>query len=329
MKLSLAGDAAALDPEKLFAGLGRWTDATVDQRATYYDTTDLRLTRAGASLRYRSDDGWTVKTPVHVDGDEVVRHEHAFAGGPGRPPSGAADLVLGWTRGAPIVEVATVHTHRRRLRVLAAEGDPALEVVDDAVRTEAAAAPPATFREVEVELATHGTRRTFDRVVRRLRASGATSGAGPSKVAHALGPAARAAADVAEPTDLDAHAGLHGLVRHALAASVHRLVTHDHLVRIGDDPEGVHQTRVATRRLRSDLRTFRPVLDRAWADGLRDELRWIGTELGHVRDADVLLERLEARAATLPDATRAGAAVLLDGLRDARDAATAWRCSRR
>ena len=45
VKLSLAGGAAALDPEKLFAGLGRWTDDTVDRRATYYDTSDLRLTQ--------------------------------------------------------------------------------------------------------------------------------------------------------------------------------------------------------------------------------------------------------------------------------------------
>ena len=36
-----------------------------------------------------------------------------------------------------------------------------------------------------------------------------------------------------------------------------RLLRHDPGVRIGDDPEDVHQARVATRRLRSDLRTFR------------------------------------------------------------------------
>ncbi len=318
VKLSVADDADALDPAVLFEGLGRWTDDTVDQHAVYFDTDDLRLTRAGASLRFRSDDGWTVKTPVATDGDEVVRHEHRFAGGPGRPPVGATDLVLGWTRGAPVDEVATVHTRRRRLRLFAGEDGPELEVVDDTVHTEATSAPPGTFREVEVELGADGHRRTYERVVLRLRASGATSGAGPSKVAHALGARASAAADVPDPGDLDRRAGLDALVQHAVAASVHRLVHHDHLVRIGADPEGVHQARVATRRLRSDLRTFRPLLDAGWVDALRDELQWLGTELGRVRDADVLLERLEARVATLPEPERASAEMLVAARRDAR-----------
>jgi CHAD domain-containing protein len=49
---------------------------------------------------------------------------------------------------------------------------------------------------------------------------------------------------------------------------------------------------VATRRLRSDLATFAPLLDEVWAKDLRRELRWLATELGHVRDADVLDARL-------------------------------------
>ncbi|MBM3660928.1 MAG: CYTH domain-containing protein, partial [Actinobacteria bacterium] len=39
-----------------------------EQLATYYDTADLRLARAGASLRYRDDDGWTVKLPAGEPG---------------------------------------------------------------------------------------------------------------------------------------------------------------------------------------------------------------------------------------------------------------------
>ena len=35
-------------------------------RATYYDTADYRLARTGASLRFRDDDGWTVKLPSGV-----------------------------------------------------------------------------------------------------------------------------------------------------------------------------------------------------------------------------------------------------------------------
>jgi CHAD domain-containing protein len=57
--------------------------------------------------------------------------------------------------------------------------------------------------------------------------------------------------------------------------------------------------RVGARRLRSDLRTFRPLLDRKWADALREELRWLGSVLGDVRDLDVMLARLRADAGDL------------------------------
>ena len=48
--------------------------------------------------------------------------------------------------------------------------------------------------------------------------------------------------------------------------------------------------RVAIRRLRSALRTFTPVLDKASVRWLREELGWLGGALGPVRDSDVLRE---------------------------------------
>jgi len=101
-------------------------------------------------------------------------------------------------------------------------------------------------------------------------------------------------------------------------------VEHDPLVRTGGDPEGVHQARVATRRLRSDLRTFRHLLPPEWYTATTDELRWLGQSLGAVRDADVLLERLEAAAAHLDIVDRSAAKQLLARLEreraDDRDA---------
>jgi CHAD domain-containing protein len=90
-----------------------------------------------------------------------------------------------------------------------------------------------------------------------------------------------------------------------------RLLRHDPGVRLGVDIEDVHQARVATRRLRSDLRTFQPLLDRDWVKGLRDELRWVGAELGRVRDAEVLRDRLRAAAATLPAVDRRAATAVV------------------
>ena len=55
--------------------------------------------------------------------------------------------------------------------------------------------------------------------------------------------------------------------------------------------------RVAIRRLRSLLRAARPLLDEAWADGLRLELGWLGKAAGPARDLDVLLAHLRETAA--------------------------------
>jgi len=84
-----------------------------------------------------------------------------------------------------------------------------------------------------------------------------------------------------------------------LRQQVDELARHDPGARLDDDPEPIHQIRVATRRARSALRTARPLLDPDWAKGLRAELKWLGNELAPARDLDVLLARLAAEAADL------------------------------
>ena len=77
------------------------------------------------------------------------------------------------------------------------------------------------------------------------------------------------------------------------------IIAHEADVRRGDD-EAVHKMRVATRRLRSALATFRPCLDRAATDPIRDELKWFGAQLGLLRDDHVMLLRLDAELAEVP-----------------------------
>jgi CHAD domain-containing protein len=60
--------------------------------------------------------------------------------------------------------------------------------------------------------------------------------------------------------------------------------------RRADHLERVHQSRVAMRRIRSNLRTFRLLLDPGWGTALRAELAWYGNELGRSRDLDLLAE---------------------------------------
>src|SRR2546428_561274 len=92
------------------------------------------------------------------------------------------------------------------------------------------------------------------------------------------------------------------VVRSALSSGVALILRHDIGIRLGGDPEDVHQARVATRRLRSNLRTFQPLLQEEWATSLRDELGWLGDQLGSVRDAEVLRDRLREEAQRLPAA---------------------------
>ena len=97
-------------------GLQLASEDDVDLRAEYFDTSDLRLTRAGASLRYRTDAGWTVKLPVVAGaGPSLVRSEHEFGGEPGIPPAVALDLLRAFTLGVPVRPIAHVRTHRHRI----------------------------------------------------------------------------------------------------------------------------------------------------------------------------------------------------------------------
>lgn len=59
------------------------------------------------------------------------------------------------------------------------------------------------------------------------------------------------------------------------------------------EPEALHQTRVAVRRLRSAFVVFKPILREGEAAKLSDELRWLASILGNARDIDVLLARAD------------------------------------
>jgi CHAD domain-containing protein len=95
-----------------------------------------------------------------------------------------------------------------------------------------------------------------------------------------------------------------------LAASIQRLTRAEGRLRAGGDAEDVHQMRVATRRLRSTLRVFRPTLEGPWCDRLRRRLSALADVLGDARDADVMLLRLDDRIAALSDVDARAAASL-------------------
>jgi CHAD domain-containing protein len=76
-----------------------------------------------------------------------------------------------------------------------------------------------------------------------------------------------------------------------MRTSLRRLLTADVGVRRRHE-DAVHQMRVACRRLRSDLKTFRPLVEPLWGESLRAECKWLADSLGDARDLEVLRERL-------------------------------------
>jgi CHAD domain-containing protein len=177
------------------------------------------------------------------------------------------------------------------------------------------------FRELEVEFTDDAPRDLPARVVDAIAAAGAGTPDPIPKIVRALGPRATGAPDLVETPALDEASAPVEVLRAAICRSTRRLLAHDPGVRLGIDAEDVHQARVATRRIRSDLRTFRAVVDPVWDAALRGELQWLGRLLGVVRDTDVLLDRLERRLVALDPTDADAGHDLLAGLHASRDVA--------
>ncbi|WP_203984969.1 CYTH and CHAD domain-containing protein, partial [Sphaerisporangium rufum] len=178
-------------------------------------------------------------------------------------------------------------------------GRPLAEVADDRVRgTVLAAAGDADrrverWREIEVELA-EGDAKLLRRAGKALRAAGATPAATGSKLARLLGPLVPAAGPPVGPP-----AGTAGqVVYDYLRAQVDALYAQDPQVRRAG-PDAVHQMRVASRRLRSALKSFAAVVPETGA--LQDELKWIAGVLGEARDLEVIRERFAGSLAGLDE----------------------------
>ncbi len=278
--------------------------------ATYFDTADLRLARAGVTLRRRTggtDAGWHLKLPAAGHARTEVHHPL----GPRRavPPKAVVAPVLGIVRTAPVAAVAALDTTRVVTTVLADGGRVLAEVAEDSVTGTAFAPDPGdpatvtTWREVEVELV-EGDETLLDALVGALVEAGAAPSDSPSKLSRVLAhrlpevPAATAGTNggrgkkggkgkKAKPAG--ATAG--DVVLEALRGQAAALQAADLSVREGAH-EGVHDLRVACRRLRSILAAFRPVLEREATDPLREELRWVGAALSPARDGEVALAHL-------------------------------------
>ena len=263
--------------------------------AAYFDTATFDLATAGITLRRRTggpDDGWHVKLPVASGERLEVRQSLGKA--VREVPVQLVRMVRVHVRDRPLQPVVTIRTRRVVHRLLGPDGSVLAELSDDHVTAEVAGSEPESWREWELELV-DGPRELLDAAAPLLREAGAVPAAGPSKLARALGdrvPSPERWALPSNPSGAD-------MFRAYAAEQVAAIRQRDPEVR-RDQPDAVHKMRVATRRLRSALATYRPVLDREAGDALRAELKWLAGELGGSRDAEVLRDRLTAEVAAEP-----------------------------
>ncbi len=285
----------------------------------YYDTPDLRLARWGCSLRFRGGEGWTLKIPEAQRSAALVREEHVFPGDGSAIPAAALDLATAYLRGvmpSPVIELRTLRASRH---VLGDGGDDLAEVVEDDVRVVNGTRVVRRFRQLEIELARAAPDALLPVFGKLLREEGAGKRDPVPKNVRALGADACAAEIDVRPPGRGARLG--EVARAALAVSVERFIRYDATLRLAADAAAVHQARVCVRRIRSDLRTFLPLLDANWARELRDRLRWPQDVLSAARDADVVLESLRRASVALPEGDRNIVEDVLAPMRAARERA--------
>jgi CHAD domain-containing protein len=264
--------------------------------AEYYDTEDLLLIRAGITLRRRrggADEGWHLKLPAGRDSRREIRSP---LGPPDRAvPEELADLVRAWIRGQALQPAAHITTTRRRRVLLDEAGNSLAEVVADDVsaQTLGRSTTISRWHEAEIEL-TGGDHSLLKAAGKLLRHAGLRPADHAAKLERAF------AGQLPSAGLQDRPAGTSGdVVLGYIRAQSGALKSLDPLVRRGE-PDSVHRMRVASRRLRAALQSFGKVLDAHSTTHLRSELRWLGTELGEVRDGEVLVERLRSRLRQTP-----------------------------
>ncbi|MCQ4622674.1 CYTH and CHAD domain-containing protein [Corynebacterium sp. CCUG 70398] len=263
--------------------------------AIYYDTADLRLTRAKITLRRRSggnDDGWHLKLPATHGRLEL----HAPLEDLSTPPAQLLSAVRAIVRREPLAPIAQIDNNRAETQLLGADGGVVAEFCDDRVTAWSLlpGGQQTSWREWEVELgpalaeSLDGGALIHEATTVLINA-GARKSASASKLATALGTSVNNAPVPPAVTPLSSDSPAKAVVD-SLRAQRDKLVEWDPRVR-NDEWDSVHQMRVATRELRSLMETFEGILAGPQLPHLESELKELASLLGTARDAEVVEER--------------------------------------
>lgn len=260
--------------------------------ARYYDTADLRLTRAKITLRRRTggkDAGWHIKLPSEKGRIEI--------GAPltDEPTTEILDPVRAIIRDLPLQVIAQVDNERHEHLLADAEGTVIAEFCDDHVTAWSLlpAGKKQEWREWELEITPdfEATPEFFASATELFESAGAVTSESPSKLAAALGTSINYAPLPPAMAELDPETAAFAVVN-ALRVNRDRLLEVDPQVR-RDEWDSVHQMRVATRELRSLMQTFEGILVGEDYLHLEEELKLLAATLGVARDAEVVAERFQ------------------------------------
>lgn len=289
----------------------------------YYDTPSRTLQSRGMTLRVRrvgKDFIQTVKT--EADGlfarGEWEKPVASFQPELAAPPPGAPGIAA--ECGLDEVFVTKVERNKLIVRFPAWRGDASrIEMAMDTGVIHAGARDVAV-NEVELELIDGQAADVFDLGARLaelvpLQLSVDAKSARGYRLADGAPPPSVKADKLDFPDDITLEDGM----RRSLQACVRQWLENQSCALDGRDPEGVHQMRVALRRLRSAINFFRDFIPDPPLAEFREQSRWVAGSLGPARDWDVfLLETLPPVLDLWPG--HRGLLALYDGARAMRDA---------
>jgi len=314
-----ASDLAAvrrwLDEQHTIDGLVLAPQSTLQIFDTYFDTDDWRIFRAGFALRVRSEDGRSQATlkSLHASQDarsdrrelseSIDNNARDWHGQSNGPVGSRVQAVSGAHSLQPLFEV---RTSRQRYAVHAPDSEQPLGEIalDDTVISRPNGQPQTSMQRVEVEARTDA-HEPLQTLVDTLRDRCSLAAAPDSKYSQGL----KSVGLVPAPPDFQPTAVHPSMgVEEVALANLRRYLSawhqHEPAARIGDDPEALHDLRVAGRRLDAILRQFEAFLPAA-AVRFRPTLKKVLRALGETRDLDVALLELDEFGRSLSEGDRA------------------------
>jgi triphosphatase len=304
-----------LDDHATVDGLVLQPQPTLKIFDTYFDTDDWRIYRAGFALRIRSEAGKaeaTLKSLRSSSTEMANRREVSESIGGAEAESiahatGPVGTRVHAVSGAhPLQPLFEVHTSRQRYAVHARDNDEPLGEIalDETVIARPHGQPQTSIQRVEVEALTEA-HEPLQTLVKTLRASCGLESASDSKYSQGLKSVglAPASAPELEPTVVDESMRMDEIAFANLRRYLSAWHRHEPGARLGDDPEELHDLRVAGRRLDAILRQFAAYVPASLVR-IRPTLKKLLRSLGEARDLDVALLELDAFSRKLSEADR-------------------------